>query len=92
MFNLLEYTLFGCALPECDLTAIMFVHQSLLIVDLHRASCEEPVTTRPRDHVSTWKKREIKIEREHVTGPSVRRRSPLDHVITSLPGKGEKLR
>jgi hypothetical protein len=88
----MEYFPFGCALPECDLTAVVFVHQSLLIVDLHRTSCEEPVTTGPRDHVSTWKRRETKIEREHVTGPAVRSLSSLDHVITSLPGKGEKLR
>jgi hypothetical protein len=64
----MEYFLFGCALPECDLTAVVFVHQPLFIVDLHWARCEEPVTTGPRDHVSTWKRRETKIEREHVTG------------------------
>jgi hypothetical protein len=67
----MEYFLFDCALPECDLTAVVFVHQPLLIVDLYRASCEEPVTTGPRDHISTWKRREIKIERDHVTWPAV---------------------
>ncbi len=52
----------------------------------------EPVIAGHHDHISTCKRRETKIAREYMTGPAVSSRSPLDHVITSLPGKGEKLR